>query len=93
MKTPVQSSLLEMRSVNAKPPRRKVARKKITLCALAPLRLCVKDIGDKALEWELRRAAHPEVPRDVWTGCEEAEDGRDIEIRDGHFERRQFDRC
>ena len=41
----------------------------------------------KALERQLRRFAHPEVPEDVWTGFEEAEDGRGIEIRDEHFER------
>ena len=41
----------------------------------------------KALERQLRRCAHPEVPEDVWTGFEEAEDGRGIEIRDEHFER------
>ena len=39
------------------------------------------------LERQLRRFAHPEVPEDVWTGFEEAEDGRGIEIRDEHFER------
>jgi len=58
-----------------------------TLCAFAALRRCVEYTGDKALERGLRRVAHPDVPRDVWTGCEEAEDGRGIEIRDGHFER------
>ncbi len=41
----------------------------------------------KDMERELRRFAHPEVPEDVWTGFEEAEDGRGIEIRDEHFER------
>jgi hypothetical protein len=41
----------------------------------------------KALERQLRRFAHPEVPEEVWTGFEEAEDGRGIEIRDEHFER------
>jgi len=40
----------------------------------------------KALERQLRRFAHPEVPEDVWTGFEEAEDGRGIEVRDEHFE-------
>jgi hypothetical protein len=40
----------------------------------------------KAMEWQLRRFAHPEVPEDVWTGFEEAEDGKGIEIRDEHFE-------
>ncbi len=40
----------------------------------------------KALERQLRRLAHPEVPEDVWTGFEEAEDGRGIEIRDKHFD-------
>jgi hypothetical protein len=40
----------------------------------------------KALERQLRRFAHPEVPEDVWIGFEEAEDGRGIEIRDEHFE-------
>jgi hypothetical protein len=39
----------------------------------------------KALERQLRRLAHPEVPEDVWTGFEEAEDGRGIEIREEHF--------
>jgi hypothetical protein len=41
----------------------------------------------KALERQLRRLAHPEVPEDVWTGFEEAEDGQGIEVRDEHFER------
>ncbi len=41
----------------------------------------------KVMERQLRRFAHPEVPEDVWTGFEEAEDGRGIEIRDEHFER------
>jgi hypothetical protein len=41
----------------------------------------------KALERQLRRCAHPEVPEDVWIGFEEAEDGRGIEVRDEHFER------
>ncbi|MGA3267279.1 MAG: hypothetical protein ABSE16_10700 [Verrucomicrobiota bacterium] len=40
----------------------------------------------KALERQLRRLAHPEVPEDVWTGFEEAEEGRGIEIRDEHFD-------
>jgi hypothetical protein len=40
----------------------------------------------KALERQLRRLAHPEVPEDVWTGFEEAEDGRGIEIQDKHFD-------
>jgi hypothetical protein len=40
----------------------------------------------KALERQLRRFAHPEVPEDVWTGFEEAEDDRGIEVRDEHFE-------
>ena len=40
----------------------------------------------KALERQLRRFAHPEVPEDVWIGFEEAEDGRGIEVRDEHFE-------
>jgi hypothetical protein len=40
----------------------------------------------KALERQLRRFAHPEVPEDVWMGFEEAEDGRGIEIRDEHFD-------
>jgi hypothetical protein len=39
----------------------------------------------KALERQLRRFAHPDVPEDVWTGFEEAEDGRGIEVRDEHF--------
>jgi hypothetical protein len=41
----------------------------------------------RTLERQLRRFAHPEVPEDVWTGFEEAEDGRGIEVRDEHFER------
>lgn len=41
----------------------------------------------KALERQLRRFAHPEVPEDVWIGFEEAEDGRGVEIQDEHFER------
>jgi hypothetical protein len=41
----------------------------------------------KALERQLRRFAHPEVPEDVWTGFEEAEDGRGMVIRDEHFKR------
>jgi hypothetical protein len=41
----------------------------------------------KALERQLRRCAHPEVPEDVWTGFEEAEDGRGIGVREEHFER------
>jgi hypothetical protein len=40
----------------------------------------------KTLERQLRRFAHPEVPEDVWTGFEEAEDGRGIEVRDEHFD-------
>jgi hypothetical protein len=40
----------------------------------------------KALERELRRFAHPEVPEDVWVGFEEAEDGRGVEIRDEDFQ-------
>jgi len=40
----------------------------------------------KMLERQLRRLAHPEVPEDVWTGFEEAEDGLGIEIRDEHFD-------
>lgn len=36
----------------------------------------------KALERQVHRLAHPEVPEDVWTGFEEAEDGRGIEIHD-----------
>jgi hypothetical protein len=40
----------------------------------------------RALERQLRRIAHPEVPEDVWTGFEEAEEHRGIEIRDEHFE-------
>jgi hypothetical protein len=40
----------------------------------------------KSLERQMRRFAHPEVPEDVWTGFEEAEDGQGIEIRDEHFE-------
>ena len=40
----------------------------------------------KALERQLRRLAHPEVPEDVWIGFEEAEEGRGIEIRDEHFD-------
>jgi hypothetical protein len=40
----------------------------------------------KTLERQLRRLAHPEVPEDVCTGFEEAEDGKAIEIRDEHFE-------
>jgi hypothetical protein len=55
---------------------------------LVTLRLCVKYPVDKALERELRRFKPPEVPRDVWTGCEQAEDGRGIEIRHGHFKLR-----
>jgi hypothetical protein len=39
----------------------------------------------KSLERQVRRLAHPEVPEDVWTGFEEAEEGRGIEIRDEHF--------
>jgi len=42
--------------------------------------------GLKALERQLRRFAHPEVPEDVWTGFEEAEDGRGIEIQEKQFE-------
>ena len=38
------------------------------------------------LERQLRRLAHPEVPEDVWTGFEEAEEGRGTEILDAHFE-------
>lgn len=41
----------------------------------------------KTLERRLRRLGHPEVPEDVWTGFEEAEDGQGIEIKDDHFER------
>jgi hypothetical protein len=41
----------------------------------------------KALERQLRRFAHPDVPEDVWIGFEEAEDGRGIEVREEHFER------
>jgi hypothetical protein len=40
----------------------------------------------KALERQLRRLAHPEVPEDVWIGFEEAEEGRGMEVCDGHFE-------
>jgi len=40
----------------------------------------------KELERHLRRLAHPEVPEDVWTGFEEAEDGKGVEIQDEHFE-------
>jgi hypothetical protein len=40
----------------------------------------------KALERQLRRLAHPEVPEDVWIGFEEADDGQGIEVRDQHFE-------
>lgn len=39
----------------------------------------------KTLERRLRRLAHPEVPEDVWTGFEEAEDGQGVEIKDEHF--------
>ncbi len=49
----------------------------------------IQDLSPQALrelERKLRRFAHPEVPEDVWTGFEEAEDGRGIEIRDEHFE-------
>ena len=48
-------------------------------CKLSPAAL-------KNLERQLRRAAHPDVPEDVWVGFEEAEDGRGIEIRDEHFD-------
>jgi hypothetical protein len=41
----------------------------------------------KALERQLRRCAHPEVPEDVWIGFEEAEDGHGIEVKDEHFAR------
>jgi hypothetical protein len=41
----------------------------------------------KALERQLRRFAHPEIPEDVWIGFEEAEDGKGIEIQDEHFQR------
>ncbi len=41
----------------------------------------------KAIERELRRLAHPEVPEDVWAGFEEAEDGNSVEIKDEHFAR------
>jgi hypothetical protein len=40
----------------------------------------------KALERQLRRYAHPEVPEDVWIGFEEAEDGCGLEVRDGQFQ-------
>jgi hypothetical protein len=40
----------------------------------------------KVVERQLRRFAHPEVPEDVWTGFEEAEDGQGIEVREEHFE-------
>ena len=40
----------------------------------------------KAMERQLRRFAHPEVPEDVWIGFEESEDGQGIEIQDEHFE-------
>jgi hypothetical protein len=39
------------------------------------------------VERQVRRCAHPEAPEDVWIGFEEAEDGRGIEVREGHFER------
>jgi len=39
----------------------------------------------KSLERQLRRFTHPEVPEDVWTGFEEAEDGLGIEVRDEQF--------
>ena len=39
----------------------------------------------QALERQVRRLAHPEVPEDVWIGFEEAEAGLGIEIKDGHF--------
>ena len=40
----------------------------------------------RTLERRVRRAAHPEVPEDVWIGFEEAEAGRGPEIKDEHFE-------
>jgi hypothetical protein len=40
----------------------------------------------KSLERRVRRLAHPEIPEDVWTGFEEAEDGKRIEMKDKHFE-------
>ena len=42
----------------------------------------------KTLERQLRRLAHPEVPEDVWTGFEEAEDGLGMDIKDEHFRQR-----
>jgi hypothetical protein len=41
----------------------------------------------RALERQVRRLAHPEVPEDVWVGFEEAEEGLGIEIRDEQFDR------
>jgi hypothetical protein len=38
------------------------------------------------VERQLRRFAHPEVPEDLWTGFEQAEDGQGIEVRDEHFD-------
>jgi len=40
----------------------------------------------KKLERQLRRLTHPNIPEDVWTGFEEAEDGLGIEVRDEHFD-------
>lgn len=42
--------------------------------------------GVKNIERMLRRVEHPEVPEDVWEGFEEAEDGKGIEMQDGHFD-------
>lgn len=42
----------------------------------------------KAPQRQLRRFAPPEVPEDVWTGFEEAEDGQGIEVRDADFQNR-----
>ncbi len=52
---------------------------------IAGTRSCRQELLE-ALERQLRRLAHPEVPEDVWTGFEEAEDGRGIEMRDEHFD-------
>ena len=42
--------------------------------------------GARIIERMLRRIEHPEIPEDVWEGFEEAEDGKGIEMRDGHFD-------
>jgi hypothetical protein len=35
----------------------------------------------------VRRLENPEIPHDFWEAIEEVEDGKDIEIREEHFQK------